>query len=215
VYLIVIAKAPEPGRVKTRLCPPCTPEEAAAIAEAALADTLDAVRGVPGVEPVVVLDGTPGKWLPADLRVIRQRGSGLAERIAAAFADAGAPSLLIGMDTPQVEASRLTAVCQRLGSGDVDAVIGPAADGGWWAIGLTSADPDVFAGIPMSTDRTFAAQKERLRELALRFDVLPVLRDVDRADDAAAVAAEMPGSRFACAVEASAIGRLALGGPRS
>lgn len=211
MHLIVIAKEPAPGRAKTRLCPPCTPEEAAAIAEAALADTLDAVCAVPGVEPVLVLDGAPGAWLPEGVRVVPQRGSGLAERIASAFDDVGGPSLLIGMDTPQVMVSTLSSACQLLFSRSVDAVLGPSVDGGWWALGLSKADGRVLSGVPMSTDHTVHAQRARLRELSLRFEELPTLRDVDLSDDALAVAAEVPGSRFARAVGESAIGAHATG----
>ncbi|MEO8424921.1 MAG: glycosyltransferase, partial [Actinomycetota bacterium] len=91
--LLVIAKAPVLGRSKTRLCPPCSPEDAARIAEAALADTLDAVAHTSASERVLVLDGDPGGWLPDGFRVIPQRGDGLDERLAAAFEDAGAPAL--------------------------------------------------------------------------------------------------------------------------
>ena len=93
--LIAIAKAPVPGMAKTRLCPPCTPVQAAAIAEAALADTLLAVMGVAGVKPVLALDGTPGVWLPRSMDVIRQRHGGLDRRLAWAFDDCGGPALLI------------------------------------------------------------------------------------------------------------------------
>jgi len=205
--LIVIAKEPVPGRAKTRLCPPCTSAEAASIAEAALADTLETVCGVAGVDPVVVLDGAPGPWLPTGVPVRPQRGEGLDVRLAAAFTDVGAPALLIGMDTPQVSPALLAEACVRLSAGDVDAVLGPAVDGGWWAIGLRRADDDVFLGVPMSTDRTLHAQRARLHTRSLRVAELPTLRDVDLAEDAAAVAREVPGSRFAAAVEESAIGR--------
>jgi rSAM/selenodomain-associated transferase 1 len=207
MHLIVMAKEPAPGRAKTRLCPPCSNTEAASIAEAALADTLEAVCGVAGVDPVVVLDGSPGPWLPAGVPVRAQRGEGLDVRLAAAFADVGGPALLIGMDTPQVSPALLATACVRLASTGVDAVIGPAVDGGWWAIGLRWADDGVFHGVPMSTDRTLYAQRARLRERSLRVAELPTLRDVDLAEDAAAVAREVPGSRFAAAVERSAIGR--------
>ena len=205
--LIVIAKEPAPGRVKTRLCPPCSSAEASSIAEAALADTLETVCRVAGVDPVVVLDGSPGPWLPAGVPVRPQRSGGLDVRLAAAFADVGAPALLIGMDTPQVSAALLAAACVRLAGPDVDAVLGPAEDGGWWAIGLRRADQDVFLGVPMSTGRTLHAQRARLHERALRVADLPTLRDVDLGEDAAAVAREVPGSRFAAAVAESAIGR--------
>ena len=90
--LIVIAKEPVPGRAKTRLCPPCTPDEAAALAEAALRDTFTAVAAAPAPRRVVVLDGRPGPWLPEGFEVIPQRAGGLAERLAGAFDDVGAPA---------------------------------------------------------------------------------------------------------------------------
>jgi glycosyltransferase A (GT-A) superfamily protein (DUF2064 family) len=100
--LLVIAKAPVAGRVRTRLCPPCSPAEAAELAAAARADTLAAVSAAAGAaRRVLVLEGTGGDWVPPGFDIVRQRGDGLAERLAAAFADAGGPSLLVGMDTPQ------------------------------------------------------------------------------------------------------------------
>jgi glycosyltransferase A (GT-A) superfamily protein (DUF2064 family) len=84
----------------------------------------------------------------------------------------------------------------------VDAVLGPAPDGGYWAIGLRRANADVFRGVPMSDVRTLASQHGRLRALGLRTVELPQLRDVDRFEDAIQVAAQVPGSRFAAAVAA-------------
>jgi rSAM/selenodomain-associated transferase 1 len=197
--LAVIAKAPVPGRVKTRLCPPCTPTEAAGLAAAALDDTLDAVRATPVARRVVVLDGAPDAWA-AGLKVVPQRGAGLAERLAHAFADVGGPALVIGMDTPQVTAELLAEGLAALGRGP--AVFGPADDGGYWAIGLRRADPRVFAGVPMSSATTGARQLERLHALGLGVERLPALRDVDDIDDAHAVAALAPASRFAAALAA-------------
>lgn len=206
--LIVIAKAPVPGRSKTRLCPPCTPAQAAGIAEAALADTLAAAVAVAGASPeavrtILALDGAPGAWLPAGVDVIPQRGAGLAARLAAAFADVGGPALLIGMDTPQAGPGRLVAALRTLGAPDVDAVLGGAPDGGYWAIGLRRPDPRVFRGVPMSSATTGAAQRARLAELGLRWGELAPLRDVDRFEDARAAAAAMPpAARFPQAVAA-------------
>ncbi|HJR96310.1 MAG TPA: TIGR04282 family arsenosugar biosynthesis glycosyltransferase [Actinomycetota bacterium] len=205
MHLIVIAKAPIPGRVKTRLCPPCSHEDAASIAEASLADTLEAVRDVVGARPVIALDGPPGEWLPPGIRVIPQRGRGLGARIAAAFDDVGGPSLLIGMDTPHVEVSHLAGACARLAESGDDAVLGPALDGGWWALGLRRPDARVFDGVPMSSDRTLHAQRARLRARGMRVADLRPMRDVDTPADALTVAASVPGSRFALAVAASPI----------
>lgn len=210
---IVIAKEPRPGLVKTRLCPPCDPADAAAIAEAALVDTLAAVAGAPFDGRVLVLDGRPGPWLPTGFRVVPQRGDGLDERLAAAFDDVGGPAFLVGMDTPQVTATDLADATARLDAGEDDAVLGPAADGGWWALGLRRPDAGALRGVPMSTPGTGAAQLARLRERGLRVGLLPVRRDVDTFADALAVSGEAPDGRFADRVRAVA-DRLAAGARR-
>jgi rSAM/selenodomain-associated transferase 1 len=196
--IIVLAKAPVPGRVKTRLCPPCEPEQAARLAEAALADTLAAVRGVRGVDRVLALDGDPGDWLPTDFEVVRQRGDGLDERLAHAFEDTATGGLLIGMDTPQLTSHALEAALHQLQQ--ADAVLGPSVDGGWWAIGLHEPHPAAFTGVPMSTAITHRAQRSRLHALGLRTRSLPLMRDVDDFEDALAVAAAAPQTRFAHAI---------------
>lgn len=197
--VLVLAKAPIPGRSKTRLCPPCTPEQAAMLAEAALVDTLETVSATACDRRVLILRGEPGPWLPAGFDIISQRGSGLDERLAAGFEDAGdGPSLLIGMDTPQVSSWLLEGALAALDS--FDAAIGAAQDGGWWALGLRRPDPRVFLGIPMSTSSTGAAQRARLSALGLSFRELASLRDVDFMADAEAVAREIPRSHFAQAL---------------
>jgi rSAM/selenodomain-associated transferase 1 len=200
--ILVLAKAPQPGRVKTRLCPPCTPEEAARIAAAALADTLEAAGAARAAARVLVVDGehpAPPGWA-----VLPQRGGPLGERIAHAFADARpAATVLIGMDTPQVTAGHLEAALSLLTTaGGPDAVLGPAADGGWWALGLR--DPGLAAAvrrIVTSTARTGAQTLSALRDRGLRVALLPELRDVDTAGDAREVATSCPpNSRFVAAV---------------
>lgn len=198
VSIIIMAKAPVPGRVKSRLCPPCTPEEAALLAEEALRDTVESAGAVPGARTVVSLDGPAGSWLLPGVLVVPQRGEGLAERLAAAFEDVGGPAIAIGMDTPQVTPAVLAQAVGMLAQ--TDAVLGPAADGGYWAIGLQRADGRVFRDIPMSTSSTLALQRARLDELGLGCGPLPIMRDVDTFADAVAVAAEAPGSHFAEAV---------------
>ncbi|EPD66530.1 TIGR04282 family arsenosugar biosynthesis glycosyltransferase [Streptomyces sp. HGB0020] len=188
--LLVVAKEPRPGRVKTRLTPPFTPREAAALAEAALADTLDVVARTPAHRRILVLDGEPGPWLPPGFEVLRQCPGGLDERLAAAFAHCTGPSLLIGMDTPQVTPELLA-----VDFADCDAYFGPAEDGGFWALGLAEPDPALLLGVPMSTSRTGAVQRARLAGLRVRD--LPPLRDVDTARDAELVASAAPGGRFA------------------
>jgi hypothetical protein len=199
--LLVIAKQPVPGRVKTRLCPPCTPSQAAQVASAALHDTLAAVARTPAHRRVLVLAGEAPR--PAGFDVVRQRGDGLAVRLANGYLDTaldGVPSLLIGMDTPQVTPDHLTEAAVRLASG-AEAVLGRAADGGWWALGLRDPRHAVaLRGVPISTPATGRLTRNALVRRGLRVEELPVLRDVDTAADAHAVAALCPGGRFAAAV---------------
>ncbi|MGW3206115.1 TIGR04282 family arsenosugar biosynthesis glycosyltransferase [Streptomyces sp. NPDC001135] len=190
--LLVIAKEPLPGRVKTRLTPPFTPRQAAQLAEAALADTLDAVAAAPATRRVLVLDGAPGPWLPPGFEVLPQCAGGLDERLADAFARCSGPALLIGMDTPQVTPELLS-----VDFAGCDAYLGPAEDGGFWALGLAEPAPALLRGVPMSTPETGAVQRERLLAAGLRVRELPRLRDVDTVADAHAVAALAPHGRFA------------------
>lgn len=198
--IIVIAKEPAPGRCKTRLSPPCTPEEAADLAAAALRDTLEAVAASRALRRVVALDGGAGDWLPPGFEVIEQRGQGLDVRLAAAFVDVAEPALLVGMDTPQLTAVILNDALAALG--DADAVLGPACDGGFWAVGLKKPLAAAFVGVPMSTTETGSAQQRRLERLGLHVATLPVMRDVDYISDAAKVAEKAAKSHFAATLRA-------------
>ncbi|TDC21227.1 DUF2064 domain-containing protein [Streptomyces sp. 8K308] len=195
--MLVIAKEPLPGRVKTRLTPPCTPAQAARLAEAALADTLHALLRVPARRRVLVLDGRPGRWLPTGYEVVPQVPGDLDERIAAAFAHCAGPALLVGMDTPQITPDLLAPVTVPDAWPPGRAWFGPAADGGFWALGLAEPCPALVRGVPMSTPTTGAAQRRRLTEAGLSVHDLPRLRDVDTLADADEVALAAPGSRFA------------------
>ena len=192
--IVVMAKAPVPGRVKTRLTPALTPEQAAALAAAALADTLAAVRAVDAAtRRILCLDGAPGDWAEG-FEVLAQRGTnGLASRLAAMAVDVGEPFLVVGMDTPQLTPALLRTALRAPG----DAAIGPATDGGYWGLRLDEPDPRAFDGVPMSRSDTGALQRARLRQLGLSVTELPALQDVDRVEDAAAVARAAPRSRFA------------------
>jgi uncharacterized protein len=198
--LLVIAKAPVPGRVKTRLCPPCTPEQAAAVAAAALADTLVAGAAAPVSRRTIVHCGhlDPGTgW-----HRVPQRGEGLAARLANGFADTARPgtaSVLIGMDTPQVTPALLATVAAGLGT--CDAVLAPAEDGGWWALALRDpAAAEALRHVPMSTVDTGRLTAAALSDRGLRVGYGPVLRDVDTVADALHVAQRHPDGAFAAAV---------------
>ncbi|WP_254667985.1 TIGR04282 family arsenosugar biosynthesis glycosyltransferase [Streptomyces griseus] len=195
--LLVIAKEPVPGRVKTRLTPPFRPDEAAEIAAAALEDTLRTVLTLPARRRVVVLDGRPGPWLPPGIEVRPQCEGTLDERIAVALGSCAGPALLIGMDTPQLSAAHLAPALAPGAWEDGGAWFGPAEDGGFWALGMAVPDPALVRGVPMSLPRTGRLQRARLTDAGLTVRDLPPLRDVDTALDAAEVAAEAPYGRFA------------------
>jgi rSAM/selenodomain-associated transferase 1 len=191
-HVLVVAKAPRPGRVKTRLHPAFAPEEAARLAEAALRDTLVAVRASGADRRIVALDGPTGPWLGDDVEVVAQVDGTLNDRLAAAWRWAGGPGLQIGMDTPQVTGALLHHGLDLLRSRGVDAVLGPSTDGGWWALGLREPVGGVFDGVPMSRGDTGQRQLERLHELGLRTALLPELRDMDRPDDVVAITTDHP-----------------------
>ncbi|MFG3340786.1 DUF2064 domain-containing protein [Glycomyces sp. NPDC048151] len=197
--LLVVAKAPVPGRSKTRLSPPLTTVEAAAVAEAALADTLEAVAACGADRRLLALDGEPGLWLPPGFTVFPQVEGTFNERLAAAWAHADGPGVQIGMDTPQVTPELLDAAIAVIVDGS-EAALGTAEDGGWWALGLARPHPEAFTGVPMSSPDTGRLQRRQLEALGLAVADLPVLRDLDDAEDALAVAALAPGTRTAVKV---------------
>lgn len=197
MFVLVVAKEPVPGRVKTRLCPPCTPDQAAAIAEAALADTMQAAMACGADEVIVALDGHPGAWLPEGVRTFPQADGPFDRRLASAWAATTGPGVQIGMDTPQLDGPMLDHALETLAEPDIDAVLGPAEDGGWWIIGLPGADDRLFVDIPMSREDTGNLQRRRLGDLGYRVGDLPTLTDVDHFDDARRVATAAPATRFA------------------
>ncbi len=208
--VLVTAKAPVPGQAKTRLAAGVGSDAAAALAAAALLDTLDACEGAfgPGRRHLALAGdlgrAARGSELAERLgcwTVHPQRGEGFAARLAHAHADvaaaADAPVVQVGMDTPQVTADHLRRVADRLGAPDVDAVLGPAEDGGWWVLGLRSPSyAQALAGVEMSTDRTGEDTRAALSAAGARVVGTDVLGDVDTAEDAERVAASAPHLRF-------------------
>lgn len=215
---LVVAKAPVPGLAKTRLAATVGNEMAAVVASAALLDTLDAVLSAPVAERVVALTGDldearNGKAIRDKLRrftVVGQRGDTFAERLAHAHADAAAavgghPIMQVGMDTPQLT-DQLLARCGR-SLLDTDAVLGPATDGGWWLLGVRSAEmADCLRVVPMSQSDTGELTLKALRDNNLEVSVVDELADVDTAADVEHVRRCCPpGSRFPFATAAAGL----------
>ncbi|WP_235561897.1 DUF2064 domain-containing protein [Marmoricola sp. Leaf446] len=213
--VLVVAKAPVPGRVKTRLGASIGMEAAAELAAASLLDTLAACAAAyPAGRRHLALDGDlaearRGQELRDALegwQVHPQRGDGLAEKLGAAHADvaavSGGPVVQVGMDTPHAPVETLQAAADLLVGPD-DAVLGPAHDGGWWLLGV--AGPHLLVHlpeVPMSTDATGAGTLDALARAGGHVHQVEALRDVDELDDASAVAQAAPQSRFAHAFAA-------------
>ena len=194
--LVLIAKEPLPGRAKTRLHPPLSLEQAAALAAASIDDTLAAMTALPATRRILLFEGNrlpPGS---EEYDVIAQTSGTLDQRLGAIFDECEGPTLLIGMDTPQLTAADLSLAFEAW-SENVDAWFGPATDGGFWALGLREPRGDLIRGVAMSRDDTGARQLERLSEAGLRVGMLPVLTDADTIDSALEVAALAPHTRFA------------------
>jgi uncharacterized protein len=202
VDLVVLAKEPVPGCVKTRLCPPCSPPEAAQVAAAALADTLHAALASGADRVVLALAGRPGPWCPQGVVVIDQGHGTLDRRLAHAWSHVAGrgPALQMGMDTPQVSAADLDRAMATLAGQHVDAVLGPATDGGWWALGMRRPRPEAVLGIPTSRPDTGAQLAARLAALGMRMRPLDLETDIDTWPDAVAVAAQAPATRLAAVV---------------
>lgn len=198
--VLVVAKAPVPGRAKTRLAATVGPALAAELAAAALLDTVRTCTHAFGADRCrLALAGdltsaTYGDRLAAALDgwwVLPQRGEGFARRLANAHLDVAddGPVVQIGMDTPQVTAAGLAALVRDLE--DCDAVLADAPDGGWWALGLAEPRHGAhLAAVPMSTPTTGADTRRALVGAGLRVGSGAVLRDVDTADDADVVAGQ-------------------------
>jgi len=197
VAILVIAKQPLAGRVKTRLTPPLEPEQAALLAGAALRDTIDVVSQTPAARRVLVFEGCADDWRVPGFEVIAQRGDDFGERLQSAFEDVGGPALLVGMDTPQLTPVLLHDAALALIDARVDAVLGPTFDGGYWCVGFNGPVPGAFSGVPMSRHDTYMRQRERFAKLRLRVNERPRLRDVDTIADAHGVAAVASRTRFA------------------
>ncbi|MBB2989503.1 hypothetical protein FHR72_000966 [Mycolicibacterium iranicum] len=209
VCLLVVAKAPVAGLAKTRLAATLGDDRAAAIAAAALLDTLDAVERTPAACRVVAMTGNLDDAHSADeirsrleaFVVLPQRGDDFADRLANAHVDAaaacgGLPVVQIGMDTPQVSPALLSRCADAL---DVhDAALGMAHDGGWWVLGVRDATwADCLRDVPMSVPDTGSLTLDALRTNGLRVGLVDELTDVDTVDDIDEVRrACAPESRF-------------------
>lgn len=210
--VLVMAKAPVPGLAKTRLMKHMSAADAAAIAAAALLDTLAAVSRTPAAHRVVAMTGEVADAMRSkevatalkDFTVLEQHGDRFADRLVNAHADAyrGTPVVQIGMDTPQLTPNHLIAAGRALTR--FPCVLGPATDGGWWALGIDHPSAaKVLTYVPMSQPDTGALTKQALEASGVVVRLLLPLTDADEFADLAVVAGQCrPDSHFRNAVSA-------------
>ncbi len=194
--LVLIAKEPVAGRAKTRLHPPLSLEQAASLAAACIDDTAAVVAAAPVSRRILFFDGDNVPASTADFELVTQPHGDLDERLAAIFDRCEGPTLLIGMDTPQVTLAHIAPALAGSNVG-VDAWFGSADDGGFWALGMREPRGDLIRGVAMSRDDTGAAQYARLTDAGLRVGLLESLTDVDTIADARRVAQHAPDTAFA------------------
>jgi rSAM/selenodomain-associated transferase 1 len=185
--LLVVAKRPAPGHTKTRLSPPLSPEQAAALYECFLKDTLELMRSVPGVQPVLAYlprgeeDYFAG--LAPDFDLLLQQGSDLGSRLDSAlthYLELGYSRVAVmDSDGPTLPRRCLELAFERLEAADV--VLGPCDDGGYYLIGLKKPAPRLLREVRMSTPQVAADTLALAQELGLRVALLPAWYDVDDA----------------------------------
>ena len=191
--ILVFTKAPVPGQVKTRLTPRLSPEQAAQVHLALLQRTVGVAAGasLAGVE-LWVADDPENEQIRQlaerhDLAVKRQTGADLGDRMyqaAAATLGQGRLPIIIGTDCPEMNAQYLGEACRGLGRG-IDVVLGPAEDGGYVLIGLSTDEPRLFQGVSWGTSAVMDETRERIRECVLTSIELDTLWDLDRPEDLA------------------------------
>ena len=188
--VVVFVKAPLPGLVKTRLAPRFGTERAAALYRAMAEDLLDRLEALEGVR--LEIRFAPAResallrnWLGARRRLTPQRGADLGDRMAAAFRaafrDGCERCVLVGSDVPELLAERVSEAFAKLERNDL--VLGPSRDGGYYLVGMRQSRPELFKGMPWSTERVYAETTRRARALGLRVARLRILADIDTPAD--------------------------------
>jgi rSAM/selenodomain-associated transferase 1 len=189
--LIILAKAPIPGQVKTRLCPPLAPDEAATLHGTMVLDTLERSRNLLGFDRFLAC--APSKQHPffkavgarQDVHLLEQVQGDLGRRMHQAFSsvfDLGYRSAVaVGTDLPTVHADMFRQALKGLA--DHDVVLGPSVDGGYYLIGLNNPALELFSDIPWSTDQVFTSTRQKAQHLNLSVQLLTEQRDLDTLTD--------------------------------
>jgi rSAM/selenodomain-associated transferase 1 len=197
--VVVMAKAPVAGSVKTRLVPALSLAEAADLYHCFFLDTVELVREVPAARVLAYAPADARPWFGAlcpDFELLPQTVGDLGARMAAVFdtlfARRAGPVVLIGADAPTLPAHHITRALAALARGATDAVLGPAEDGGYCLVGLAAPQPALFADVPWGTAEALARTLEHAAARTLRVVTLPSWWDVDTPDDLRRLATAAP-----------------------
>lgn len=195
--LVIMAKAPRPGMVKTRLTSTLAVEAVAEFYRCLLEDTLDLARSLSDVDVAIMCPDSDVNDLTqlagAGARVVAQKGQGLAAGLTSVFANFATEShrrtIAFNSDSPHLPRSVLEEAFETLASHDV--VVGPTHDGGYYLVGAQASHPTLFANDGMGTSSAFERLLGRARSLELSVGLAPYFYDIDVADDLTRLAAEL------------------------
>ena len=196
----VMAKVPGMSLVKSRLHSVLTPALATELYRCFLLDRLDALAELSGVSLVAAFtpaeaEGLMQELAPAGFRLVPQRGANLGERLSTLLLelleDGHVGAIAIDSDSPTLPMAYVVEAATVLSEGRYDAVLGPCDDGGYYLIGLRSPQPELFEGIPWSTDAVFSTTIGKASSRGLSVHVLPRWFDVDTTTDLRRLHAEM------------------------
>jgi rSAM/selenodomain-associated transferase 1 len=190
----IMAKAPRPGQVKTRLCPPLTGAEAAALYRCFLLDKIAQVSALRGITPVLSYDSPDVKsmfeaMLPPHFLLIPQLGDDLGSRLLSTFDQlfqlGYTQVMVIDSDTPTLPAAYLEQALTLMAEHQNDVVLGPTEDGGYYLIGLRRSHRKLFEQMPWSTSQVFSETRRRSGQYGLTVACTDYWYDIDTPDDLA------------------------------
>lgn len=189
--VIVVCKAPEKGRVKTRLAADIGEEQALFVYAMMMAAVFDNLAVCNDYDVCACVDGNIALVQAGSIEPVPQRGNDLGERICNAIEDCQdyAKTIVIGSDTPNITGTLINRACEQLDTTDI--VIGPTVDGGYYLIGMKRLHTTLFSDIAWSTDQVCSQTLERARAADLTVSMLESMRDIDTLDDLQAVLPEI------------------------
>lgn len=192
--LLIFARRPRPGRVKTRLSPFLSPEDAAALYDCMVRDIVTRTAALDVTGRFLFFEMEEGaeeyfRSVDGTLLLLPQEGEGLGERLVSAFREVFrrgyGEAAVVGTDSPDLPLSFIREAFGRLEGGAADVLFGPAEDGGYYLVALRGEEPEIFRDVPWSTERVLEVSLRRAADAGLRAGLLPRWYDIDGPADLA------------------------------